>query len=117
MTSDSGSIGARFLSSSIVLGGVFCISVLQVAQGQGIAGAEGSRAALFQFQPQTAQQLLSAAQIAWKLDRTADARGYLRQLADRDPQSSELLMLRKQQGLAIFVDLQRDQRLHPESPQ
>jgi len=117
MTSGSSGICSRSLASSVVLGAVFFVCVLPVAQGQGIAGAEGSRAALFQFQPQTAQQLLTAGQIAWKLDRAADARGYLKQLADRDPQSSELLLLRRQQGLAIFVDLQRDQRLHPESQQ
>lgn len=115
MTSDRSDVYLPFRTTSVVLVAAVFVSMLQVARGQGIAGAEGSRAALLQFQPQTAQQLLTAGQIAWKLDRTADARGYLGQLADRDPQSSELLLLRRQHGLAIFVDLQRDQRLHPES--
>ena len=85
--------------------------------GQGIAGASGSRAALFQFQPQTSEQLLNAAVIAWKLDRISDARNYLKQLGERDPQSAELVLLRKQQGLSVFIELYRDQRLHPESVQ
>ncbi|MFO0536101.1 MAG: hypothetical protein ACK524_15555, partial [Planctomyces sp.] len=100
MISDSSGTCLRFRTSSLLLVAAIFVSSLQVVQGQGIAGAEGSRAALLQFQPQTAQQLLTAGQIAWKLDRTADARGYLGQLADRDPQSSELLLLRRQQGLA-----------------
>ncbi len=87
------------------------------ACGQGIAGASGSRAALFQFQPQTSEQLLNAAVIAWKLDRISDARNYLRQLGERDPQSAELVLLRKQQGQSVFIELYRDRRLHPESVQ
>lgn len=115
--STSGGFLSRFLSSSTLLGASVLFCGLPVAYGQGIAGAQGSRAALLQFQPETPEQLLSAGQTAWKLDRINDARRYLKQLADRDPQSAELILLRRQQGLSAFLDLQRDQRLHPESQQ
>jgi len=115
--STSGGFLSRFLSSSTLLGASVLFCGVPVAYGQGIAGAQGSRAALLQFQPETPEQLLSAGQTAWKLDRINDARRYLKQLADRDPQSAELILLRRQQGLSAFLDLQRDQRLHPESQQ
>ena len=115
--STSGGFLSRFLSSSTLLGASVLFCGVPVAYGQGIAGAQGSRAAMLQFQPETPEQLLSAGQTAWKLDRINDARRYLKQLADRDPQSAELILLRRQQGLSAFLDLQRDQRLHPESQQ
>lgn len=115
--STSGGFLSRFLSSSTLLGASVLFCGVPVAYGQGIAGAQGSRAAMLQFQPETPEQLLSAGQTAWKLDRINDARRYLKQLADRDPQSAELILLRRQQGLSAFLDLQQDQRLHPESQQ
>jgi CheY-like chemotaxis protein len=117
MRATRGGFLCRFLSSSTLLSGIVLLSGVPAVHGQGIAGAKGSRAALLQFQPETPEQLLSAGQVAWKLDRITDARRYLKQLADRDPQSAELVLLRKQQGLSVFLDLQRDQRLHPESQQ
>ncbi|MFN9047678.1 MAG: hypothetical protein ACK5YC_06105, partial [Planctomyces sp.] len=65
MTSDRSDVYLPFRTTSVVLVAAVFVSMLQVARGQGIAGAEGSRAALLQFQPQTAQQLLTAGQIAW----------------------------------------------------
>ncbi|MFM8725041.1 MAG: hypothetical protein ACKON9_07930, partial [Planctomycetaceae bacterium] len=102
MRATRGGFLCRFLSSSTLLSGIVLLSGVPAVHGQGIAGAQGSRAALLQFQPETPEQLLSAGQVAWKLDRITDARRYLKQLADRDPQSAELVLLRKQQGLSVF---------------
>ena len=51
MTSDRSDVYLPFRTTSVVLVAAVFVSMLQVARGQGIAGAEGSRAALLQFRP------------------------------------------------------------------
>ena len=72
---------------------------------------------LFQFPPETAEDAVEAARIAIGLDRPADARGFLRQLIERDVQAPEMLALRRRFGLAMLIDLRRDARLQPEAGQ
>lgn len=72
---------------------------------------------LFQFPPQTPEELVEAVQISIRLDRPADARGFLRQLLERDPQAPEMLALRQKSGLAAFIEFRSDVRLQPEAAQ
>jgi CheY-like chemotaxis protein len=72
---------------------------------------------LFQFPPDTPEELVEAVRIAIRLDRPSDARGFLRQLIERDPQAPEMLAYRQRHGLATLIDFRRDARLLPESAQ
>lgn len=72
---------------------------------------------LFQFPPQTPEELVEAVRISIRLDRPADARGFLRQLLERDPQAPEMLALRQKSGLAAFIEFRSDVRLQPEAAQ
>lgn len=69
---------------------------------------------LFQFPPETPEELVNAARIAVRLDRPVDARGFLRQLLERDASAPEMLALRQRMGLAPLIDFRRDARLQPE---
>lgn len=80
------------------------------------AAGDGS-ANLFQFPPETPEDLVEAARIAINLDRPSDARGFLRQLIERDPQAPEMLALRRRFGLSMLIDFRRDARLQPEAGQ
>lgn len=70
---------------------------------------------LFQFDPATPEELLRGIRIAQQLDRITEARAWLRQLSERDPQSPELVALRREAGLATFVGFATDRRLQPEA--
>lgn len=70
---------------------------------------------LFQFDPATPEELLRGIRIAQQLDRITEARTWLRQLSERDPQSPELVALRREAGLATFVGFATDRRLQPEA--
>lgn len=72
---------------------------------------------LFQFPPQTPEELVEAVRISIRLDRPADARGFLRQLLERDPQAPEMVALRQKSGLATFIEFRSDVRLQPEAAQ
>ncbi|MGV2336564.1 MAG UNVERIFIED_CONTAM: hypothetical protein LVR18_21480 [Planctomycetaceae bacterium] len=53
---------------------------------------------LFQFPPQTPEELVEAVRISIRLDRPADARGFLRQLLERDPRPRKWWPSAKNQG-------------------
>lgn len=93
------------------------IAPLPAADDLRYSPAGDGATSLFQFPPNTPEQLLDGARIAIGLDRPADARGFLRQLIERDAQAPEMLALRRQFGLATLIDLRRDARLQPEAGQ
>ncbi|MEY3459550.1 MAG: hypothetical protein RL215_2707, partial [Planctomycetota bacterium] len=85
------------------------------ADDSGFSAAGDGVSRLYQFDPVTPGALLEAARTAIQLDRAADARGFLRQLLERDSQSAELLALRREVGLQSFLQLRLDSRLQPEA--
>lgn len=83
------------------------------------AAQDGERIAadLYQFPPASPAELMKAARITQQLDRTGDARAFLRQLLELKLTDDELQALREELGPAPFLDLRKDARLRPESEQ
>ncbi|MFM7056757.1 MAG: hypothetical protein ACKO2P_07515 [Planctomycetota bacterium] len=105
------------LPVSLIVSLAFSGDLLMAADDLRYSAAGDGTASLFQFPPQSPEQLVEAVRIAIRLDRPADARGFLRQLIERDAQAPEMLMLRRRFGLATLIDFRRDARLQPEAGQ
>jgi len=101
------------VSSGFSLCGGFCVA----ADDLRYSAAGDGTTSLFQFPPDTPEELFEAVRIAARLDRPSDARGFLRQLIERDPLAPEMLAYRQRHGLAALIDFRRDARLMPESAQ
>lgn len=72
---------------------------------------------LFQFAPESLSELIEAARITQKLDRTEDAKAFLKQILDSQPGETELRALRQEIGIGPLLDLRRDPRLFPQAEQ
>ncbi|MEJ7590911.1 MAG: hypothetical protein WKF77_05135 [Planctomycetaceae bacterium] len=70
---------------------------------------------LFQFPPETPDQILEAALITRKLNRQDDARKFLRKLLDQQLGDAELRALRHRAGAGPFLELSGDRKLQPEA--
>ena len=70
---------------------------------------------LFQFPPETPDQILEAAIITHKLNRQDDARRFLRKLLDQQLSEAELRALRRRAGAGPFLELSGDRKLQPEA--
>ena len=70
---------------------------------------------LFQFPPETPDQILEAALITRKLSRQDDARKFLRKLLDQQLGEAELRALRQRVGAGPFLELSGDRKLQPEA--
>ncbi|MBC7967640.1 MAG: hypothetical protein H7Z17_17130, partial [Fuerstia sp.] len=69
---------------------------------------------LFQFPPETPDQILEAAIITHKLNRQDDSRKFLRKLLDQQLGEAELRALRQRTGAGPFLELSGDRKLQPE---
>lgn len=105
------------VSPAIVLSLVFSGVSGVAADDLRYSAAGDGATSMFQFPPDTPEELVEAVRIATRLDRPSDARGFLRQLIERDPQAPEMLAYRQRFGLAALIDFRRDARLMPESAQ
>jgi hypothetical protein len=83
----------------------------------GSANSEEIAADLFQFTPETPAELIQAARSTQLLDRTADARAFLRKVLDPPLPDDELRAARRELGPSIFLALRLDPRLSPEAEQ
>ncbi len=69
---------------------------------------------LFQFPPETPDQILDAAMITRKLNRQDDSRKFLRKLLDQQLGEAELRALRQRAGVGPFLELSGDRKMQPE---
>ena len=92
------------------------LSFLLVGQSLAFAQPEASSLPkLLQFVPSSAEGLVEAAQIAEQLQRSSDARQYLRSLLNLQPGQTELQQLRSQYGVGIFLQFNANPDLQPEA--
>lgn len=82
-----------------------------------IGASEQIAADLFQFTPETPAELIQAARSTQLLDRTSDARAFLKKVLDPPLPDDELRAVRRELGPSIFLELRRDPRLSPEAEQ
>jgi CheY-like chemotaxis protein len=117
-SSSSGGVQRRsFLAVLVATLTVSSATALLPADDLRYSAAGDGAVNLFQFPPQTPEELVEAVRISIRLDRPADARNFLRQLLERDPQAPEMVVLRQKFGLAAFIDFRTDARLQPEAAQ
>jgi hypothetical protein len=83
----------------------------------GSATSERIAADLFQFTPETPAELIQAARTTQLLDRTSDARAFLKKVLDPPLPEDELRAARRELGPSIFLALRLDPRLSPEAEQ
>lgn len=111
-------IQCRTLLAMLIAPVTIAISTVQLSADDLRYSSAGDGAVnLFQFPPQTPEELVDAVRISIRLDRPADARGFLRQLLERDPQAPEVVALRQKSGLSAFIEFRSDVRLQPEAAQ
>jgi hypothetical protein len=106
---------SEFLFCSLAISGCLGLTEAALADDLRYSSAGDGVSRLFQFDPVTPVGLLEAARTAIRLDRPADARGFLKQLMERDAQSVDMLALRREVGLQAFLGLRLDSRLQPEA--
>lgn len=84
-----------------------------LAQDSG-AGTTAIASDLFQFPPESPEQLLEAAIITRQLNRQDDARRFLRTLLEKQLSEAELRALRQRVGSEPFLLLSGDRKMQPE---
>ncbi len=70
---------------------------------------------LFQFEPETPEQLVDAIAVSEQLQRPLDARRFIRKLSELSPTQTELLALRKKFGVGQFLKFNANPELQPDA--
>ncbi|MBL8817533.1 MAG: hypothetical protein JNL58_16025 [Planctomyces sp.] len=82
--------------------------------GNGADGQSRSQS-VFTFPPDSPRRIVEGILIAQERDRTPAAKNYLRMLLDRQLSPGELLSLKEEFGVGVFLQLNADQSLQPDA--
>jgi len=96
---------------------VLCAAVPVESHAQLEEGESDSSDGIFHFAPETPQQLVRAIEIADQVGRPTEAQRFIRQLVSPLPVTEELVALRREFGIGVFLDLYTRPHLQPEAKQ